>query len=552
MSSIGHTHYRCGFDLQPLGTTSWGEIIKPIRSWISHLNPGAIGLGGRWFYTGGDWKNSTSTKTHVHVRVCIGKGTDTAPTYWGLRFENPCNEFAHRLWITDIGLTHLDSGTYRFILHLYHRLNPNYVGREPSMPVPTAPKVVSSLFRTKKFTPIAGSLPLTEAPLLLSIGEGDTFRDLLADPNRLAPVVLVTSLHETGKPLIDPVTTAKKLIGNAVVFVSESRDVDEELDYLLGRDFRCRDGMVRIFQPRVKLGTDDSKRHRFFLKDYIQAEGVNAIYEQLTAALNRRALRWIGHGCESIEDVESETRRNRLAVLLTAASDDQTKEMLSLYEEENGQLIKERGDAKRRIDELELAVDQQVEQLQGASFRERQARDEADFAHDRARIAEARIQAIGEISSLPTSVSEVVSLIERLHADRLIFTKQAIKSAKETVFPDNTACWSCLWAMATVLYDLHFSEELAAGDIERRFKEQTGFDLVMREGKQTKADSRLMGLRRVVHAEKEYDITPHAKLRSRNVDLRIHYAADRDKHCLVIGHCGEHLETYGTRRRKEG
>ncbi len=554
MPSIGQTHYRCGFDLKPKEgvAVSWGDVIRVVRDWISNLYPGTDDIGRKWFFTGADWKHPNATSTHIHVRTGIYKPAESAPVYWAVRFEHQCKEVSHRRWITDIGVTKIDGGSYRFLLHLYHRLSSSYIGPEPSQPVPTAPGVVSSLIRSRKFTPIAGCLELTDKPLTLSIGEGKHFYDLLRAENRFAPIILISPVNDTGQLLVDPMELARRLIGNAVVYVYTVVEVRNELDYFLEDKFRCCNGMVRIYQPKVNFGASDSRRHRFFLRDHILAAGKHAVYDQIATALNRRSRRWIGHGCESIEDVDSAVRRDRLAGFLGAPEDSQNKEILGLYEEENKQLTIERDGLRNRIDDLEISIEEYDEKLEGAQFRERQARTDATEARERARDAEVSLAAIRDIPNLPSSINEVVELIGRLLADRMVFTKEAHKSVKETRFTDVNVCWTCLWKMGTILYDLHFREELNSGEIVRQFKEQTGIDLVMTEGKQTKADTRLMSLRRVSHEGKEYDITPHVKLYSRNLDLRIHYAVDRERRRLVIGHCGDHLETYGTRKRKEG
>ena len=45
--------------------------------------------------------------------------------------------------------------------------------------------------------------------------------------------------------------------------------------------------------------------------------------------------------------------------------------------------------------------------------------------------------------------------------------------------------------------------------------------------------------------------TPHVKWGNEPPRLlRIHFFVDREQKSLVIGHCGDHLDTYGTRRRK--
>lgn len=555
MSSIGSTLYRCGFDLKPnTPTAKWDDAVREVRRWISKRLSSSgqqdDALGKRWFFTGGDWKNKT---THVHIRACYEEAGAATPNYWALRFEHPCNEISHRHWITDIGITKIEENNYRFLLHLYHRLSSTYIGPEPCTPKRTRPGIVTALLHSKHFTLMAGYLELSNSPLNLPFGGGKSFYELITDADRLLPIVLVTRDHETGKTFIDPKIIADQLAGNAIVYVTTNAEVDTELDYFLGDNLKCRNGMVRIFQPKAQQDKEDSKRHRFFLPAHILSLGVESVSDQLTTALNIRARRWIGAGCETIEDVESEARRVRLRQLRDSAKNDQEQgEWLSLLEKDNSELSKEAGNAKRRIEELERELEEKAEQLEGATYQTKLARVEKNDAYERARIAESKLISFGDILELPRTIYDVVELIKRLQAGRLVFTKEANKSAKETSFDDVNSCWTCLWQMATNLHPLYFDDSLSAREIERKFKEQTGIELVMTEGKQTKADNRLMGLRKITYDDSSYDITPHVKLRTNNVDLRIHYAPDHQKQRLIIGHCGDHLETYGTRRRKEG
>ena len=59
-----------------------------------------------------------------------------------------------------------------------------------------------------------------------------------------------------------------------------------------------------------------------------------------------------------------------------------------------------------------------------------------------------------------------------------------------------------------------------------------------------------MALRKIVHNGKERDITPHVKAGNKARLLRVHFCVDQDEKQIIIGHCGDHLDTYGTRRRR--
>ena len=104
--------------------------------------------------------------------------------------------------------------------------------------------------------------------------------------------------------------------------------------------------------------------------------------------------------------------------------------------------------------------------------------------------------------------------------------------------------------MATTLHSLVFSEKAKSANFQGRFKDLTGLDQSMTEGKMTKNDNKLMARRRQIYEGRQIDITPHLKY---GVDdpklLRIHFFVDEEKSRFVVGHCGGHLDTYGTRRR---
>ena len=64
----------------------------------------------------------------------------------------------------------------------------------------------------------------------------------------------------------------------------------------------------------------------------------------------------------------------------------------------------------------------------------------------------------------------------------------------------------------------------------------------------TKSDKKLRRLRRVKYRGTEVDISAHVKCNGRGRSyMRIHFYVDRERKLIVIGHCGDHLKTSGTR-----
>jgi hypothetical protein len=59
-----------------------------------------------------------------------------------------------------------------------------------------------------------------------------------------------------------------------------------------------------------------------------------------------------------------------------------------------------------------------------------------------------------------------------------------------------------------------------------------------------------MALRQDTWKGQEIDITPHVKAEKRGKFFRVYYFTDQSQKVIVVGSCGDHLDTSGTRRRK--
>jgi hypothetical protein len=156
---------------------------------------------------------------------------------------------------------------------------------------------------------------------------------------------------------------------------------------------------------------------------------------------------------------------------------------------------------------------------------------------------------LASLRTLPSSLREVCRRIEALHPPWIRFADEALASAEKASFEDVGEAWTLLWSIATILAPLYFEYSLTPEQIRAQFEEQSGFELALTEGRATNRDKKLMARRAISFEEKEYDITPHAKSRDGNRFLRVHYGIDRESRRLIIGHCGDHLDTAGTRRR---
>lgn len=80
-------------------------------------------------------------------------------------------------------------------------------------------------------------------------------------------------------------------------------------------------------------------------------------------------------------------------------------------------------------------------------------------------------------------------------------------------------------------------------------KNETGFELALKEGSQTKKNGKMMDKRSVEYDGKEYSMQMHVKGRNPKIGFRLYCEPDKERGIIVIGHCGHHLETAGTARR---
>ena len=286
-------HYRCAFELASARTSErpWGDLVRTIRNWIGERVPPTLAgtdVQGRWFYTGGEWRAPRKSRWQIKTARQIASGSEESPQYWSLRWEHPCSEVASRQWRTDIGLTARGTNALVFSLATTHWLMAGFLGKEPLSPVPSAPGIVTRLLNSQYWDAQAGSERLSATPIVLRDGAAKALLDHLENPDRACPLVLIAREFATGTSLLEPAKLARLLAGAAVVWESESSAVDKELEVLLEPGFRCWNGMVRVYQPRLRLAVpDDSRRHRYFTRGEIQSLGAAAVPEEAAGRLLR-------------------------------------------------------------------------------------------------------------------------------------------------------------------------------------------------------------------------------------------------------------------------
>lgn len=571
-------HYRGRIELTPALTVegiphpkaSWYYLVGGLLQWTQRRVPDPKGLSAHWFRQGGQWERGSGKLLYRVATASFVSDDVDDPNLWAFRFEHPDSEFPYRRWRVDVSVETLREDHFRLAVQVLHGIRTGYIGEEPQRPDPSVPGIVSLLLRPRHkgeqiWNVQAGSESLTNTPHPFGNGHGREVWDRIEDAERDCPLVLLT--RKDGELSMDPDQLAEKLAGAASVYAASDDEVNGELRYYAEPNYQCTPGMVRVYQPRIRPDQAlDARRHRFFLPKQIEHLGEKEVRRMLIAGLVRRGRP--AYEVVTLEQVEARVSRRYLVAKQEEAIDadrddfDFLKEYVTALESDNENLLKtaqhseERAkDAEDRIEDLEFEVLDLRDEIQRAQSSESQDlrfwRGEAKRLREENATMKGRAKTLDSLDALPKTVREVADHITLIHRGRIAFTARGLASADEASFNDPATAWKCLWGMATKLHALYFDGvERGTTQIEQEFRRDVGFELSHSEGKTTKADKKLMQLREDIFDGQTISIVPHVKIGTENPTcLRVHYAVLRDEELIVIGHCGDHLDTAGTRRR---
>lgn len=553
----GHLHYRCAIDLESLheNRNDWQDLVKRVRSWVAAVaGVDERGLAKPWFYLGDHWGAGCPSAFSLETCQAGCAPESDVPINWACRIEHPCRQHKSCRWRTDITITTVSSKLFRLVLINQRFVRSNYVGEEPAAPDPSVPNFIQILLKAKSWKCSAGSESLNPKPVIARVGCFDLVKKTLQDSDRGCPIVYVSRDFETKEPLIDASFLARYLAGTAVVYVAENSEADKETEALFQKDFRCWGGMVRVYQPRVDFSDPrDARRHRFFTTKMIQELGSDEVMLQIVRACCRRAYLLRPGDIASVEDVYAKKRMERLRELAgeRQVEDTELNKLIESVQEDNDKYQKEIEHLRQEVEFLTGQVAERDDRLRAKEHEFEAYQQATQDAYARRDELETRCQALAALKELPRDLLGALKLIGRLHAGRVVVLDDALKSAETANFEDRSLpdAWECLWGMATVLYDLFFLPDQPQNK-ESAFKDATGFELTLSEGRQTNRDRRFAKMRTRQFNGKTIDITPHVKSGNKPPKcLRVHFYVDHESKRLVIGHCGDHLDTYTTRKR---
>ena len=559
---IETVHFRCTFDIrrQDAPTAVLPSLVSEVVRWIHSKEGPKVPSRRDWLLDSGEWQKPDHRASFIVNS--IRDPNDSEPHIWALRYSHVDADFRARRWTTDIGAVRLSSSSIRLALTVGHKLQSSFLGKEPGRLPVTSPRIIRTLTGSSNWTCSLGSINLSNQPRVVDVGQGHILRNLIADPQRYGALVYVSLDRHTSAPLIDPLRLASAIAGSGQVYLAASPELDDELEYLLPFEFRAPNGMIRVYAPNVRLDSPNDKyRHRFFSRHQIQTLEAHEVEDQIARALTRR-MGWstLRSSVNSVDDVLLRLREIRRTELQTLSDSSSKDELLELYDSElqglttaKDDALSRLRDADSRVDELEARLEEKGEILGAAEFdRDRLRESVVNTQKELTRLKKA-VDTARSMSKIPESVADVLDVMSALFPDVLVVTERARTSAASANLNDAPSgvatAWRCLYSLATKLPALAFSEVGSQGALPQRFRDATGFQLSLTESAATKANSTLAAGRKLTLDGIDWDISPHLKFGTKSPKLlRVHFALDHDNGRLIIGHCGDHLTTAGTRR----
>ena len=363
---------------------------------------------------------------------------------WALRQEDPDKTVAGRIWTSEAILWRTPDRTPRFAARLI------VVSNEPELDiVPAAPGYIRQL--TEQLGLTSGGYPLTPFPWYIGDADAqDAFLDMLEDPKRRLPVVVVSVTDRDNPQLtIDVDALAAGLCGLAQVAV-----ILPDTSWALTDRFNMRlsvfDRGIRIYFPGLDADGDPYK-HPLWLGARLTTvnEGAQVARQvrMRVAQFSTRSVR-MGEDILPFSQLRSVSRKAEQDKLASSGASDSEK--LAAADDRIAALAKELSEAK----ELE----------QYALDEERKAQARADEAESRERNVTAQIQSLlqrlaaagaveDQNANLPQRWSDFEEWSDQVLVGRVSLTGAAKRGCKKALFEDVEQVARCLLWLANTCRD---------------------------------------------------------------------------------------------------
>lgn len=550
MDLISNVFYRTHFDVYPV-KENWNvfvEITKYIINWCKY-KANLYGISLDW-----DWKqfrkygsfDASSMKAYSTQFI----DRETKAIYWAAKVYEivKIDGYADRTWISEFGIEQKDKNYVTFSYTVMYEDKQGYYGKLQPAPTPNIPSIVKYLLTDKWIVCKSGVQALDLFSHEISPGKMQLLYDALNDETRTCPIIYLVA-NKNGDHLLNSDELAQHLAGNTKIFYSRFPSACQEFCEMIGEDFRCPEGGLRIYQPQIKWkSSDEVFRHIFFTEEKIFEIGKDEFFSIL-----RRAV------CENIQYFTSKQlfRYNDCISLYDSFCRKKTQELAAqaadnefLFNDEARQLLEAKAELEKVKFELQSTLNDLAQKERKNQALKDSLKETAELRNLYTKLQEAQSQ-LATMRSLPQTPEETVKMFLSIHADKIDFSERGWASLR-SCNASNSLLWEVLFDMATILRNLYISD--SSINIVREFEQNSRFSLALTEGHETRKSPSLMKLRNDIYAGEKIDIEPHVSFGNFRGDkskaIRVYFNFHSKSRKIIIGCCGEHLTNYSTKKVK--
>jgi hypothetical protein len=456
-----------------------------------------------------------------------------------VRWIHPDDKDATMRWTTDLSIAHLDDRV-QVALQLGVASASFFV--RPAWMTIGRPRIVTEILTD--YPCWIGTRPILPHKQIVEASDVPDFvNDILLDPGRALPVVVLSHDRFTDTTYVDAERLHHSLLGFAHVAVFDKWAAFRLTDSL-GKSLSCFNGCIRIYWPGLTR-TSDPMHHELYFPVQIQK------FEFSGKPFDRRLFNFLAKVSafrfaegEVIRQVQARVDGQRMAEaervraqIQQGAQDAKTlqdvKEMLDLAIEENTSLLNQVRQIER--EKADLAAEVETLKSNWNLFQQHQSLTEDEQA----------AEPVPETPE-PETVIAALEQIEAEFGNDLVILDSAKESARASDFARPVEVYQALMAIRDV-GNLYFDTVRMGGSMGGWAEQlsKRGFNQYSQtESDTVKNDYKKYGRYRnfMVNGSKR-PIYQHLDLGGgdRKNCLQIYFEADRKLNKVIIAYCGEHL-----------
>jgi hypothetical protein len=447
--------------------------------------------------------------------------------FWRLRWIRPDADGRAISWVSDVRLARI-AGSPDVEVSIQVRVVETGTAPPERVSIGT-PRLVSTLATDHRLSAEVEGRPLA-GPRSVDTPDANRFiaEDVLA-PTRALPILAISPRAEDNRPYVSP-DHVRRFLGLAEPWFITTTSATRLISDLLGSEFSCYNGALRIWWPGLDPAEDDPRRHPLRLPYQVAdtpARTLDALYNLLTRVSERR----VADGGPVWRVVLEATTRAREERLRAALADAELVDLAAEVESQLRMARAEVGELRSQND----ALRQDLEQLNaGNELLE-------------ARLADAyRITSQLPKEQQPVSQPDIKTIADAvLEADgrfpHLRFTDESYRSVEKSNFQRPEEVYRAFQTLDSVGTEMAVNKGELGESLFDRLR-LAGLDYRAHETDQTM--SSWGAERRASYDGKTYEMERHLAWggpnRKSQEHIRVYFEWEPEGGFWVIGHVGNH------------